>query len=118
MAGRVKMDTVNIEAGKPDVRTACMLVDAHIATARRQGIKILKLIHGYGSSGVGGVLRTKLRKYLQEPKFASTVAYIIPGEVWEIFDAQAQKLLQQFPGVRNDSDLGRCNHGITIVVLK
>jgi hypothetical protein len=118
MAQSAKMNTVNIEAGKPDVQTACMLVDAHIATARRQGIKILKLIHGYGSSGVGGVLRTKLRKYLQEPKFASAVEYIIPGERWEIFDAQAQKLLQKSPEMSKDSDLGRCNHGITIVVLK
>lgn len=114
----MKMNTVNIETGKPDVRTACMLVDAHIATARRQGMNILKIIHGYGSSGVGGVLRTKVRKYLQEPKFAATVAAIIPGERWEIFDADAQKVLQKYPEMGRDSDLGRCNHGITVVVMK
>ncbi len=112
------MNMVNIEAGKPDVRTACMLVDAHIATAKRQGLHVLKIIHGYGSTGVGGVLRTKIRQYLKEPKFASTVTAIIPGEKWEIFDTDAQKLLQKYPEMGKDSDLGRCNHGITLVVMK
>jgi hypothetical protein len=39
------------------------------------------------------------------------------GENWSKSDKLAWKLLQSHPGLKSDSDLGRGNRGITIVVL-
>jgi hypothetical protein len=39
------------------------------------------------------------------------------GENWSKSDDAAWKLLQSHPDLKNDSDLGRRNQGITIVLL-
>ena len=38
-----------------------LLVAAEIQKAKREGVKVLKVIHGYGSSGKGGALCVGLR---------------------------------------------------------
>ena len=57
--------TVNIEKGMPRLENAKVMLQDQINMARRTGIKVLKVIHGYGSSGTGGILRTELRKMLK-----------------------------------------------------
>jgi hypothetical protein len=60
------MKTINLESGKPPVRDALSRLDRELAAAQQHGAKILKLIHGYGSSGVGGDIRIALQKRLRE----------------------------------------------------
>ena len=42
---------------------------------------------------------------------------MIPGERFSIFDEETRQAFQRCPELRQDSDLERCNNGITIVVL-
>ena len=42
----------------PTVYQAEILVKNNLETFRRQGVKAFKIIHGYGSTGKGGALRT------------------------------------------------------------
>jgi len=104
---------LNIESGKPRVEGAKQLLTGQLAMARRSGVKVIKLIHGYGSSGKGGALRTELRKMLQGMHGLAT----IKGEDFGIFDAATRELLGKYPDLRRDSDLNRSNLGITIIVL-
>ena len=46
--------TYNVEAGLPTLDEARRLVIEEIKRAKREGMKVLKVIHGYGSSGQGG----------------------------------------------------------------
>lgn len=62
MTQRVRM--LKIERGMPSVDSARRDLITAIANARRDGVAIIKIIHGYGSSGVGGKLRIALRKSL------------------------------------------------------
>ena len=48
----------------PLVRQALEQLERELATARRQKQSLLKLIHGYGSSGVGGEIRIAVQKHL------------------------------------------------------
>ena len=48
--------TFDVEAGLPTLDEAWRLVAAEIKLAKREGGKVLKVIHGYGSSGKGGAL--------------------------------------------------------------
>ena len=48
--------TFNVEAGLPTLDEARRLVIAEIKQAQRDGARVLKVIHGYGSSGKGGAL--------------------------------------------------------------
>ncbi len=88
-----------------------------IITARKQGIKVLKVIHGYGSSGVGGRLKKGVLEYLAAKKQEGFIRDFIPGDSWDIFNSTARDIIVRYAELRNDRDLGSCNPGITIVLL-
>ena len=79
---------------------------------------LLKLIHGYGSSGKGGRIRTASRRYLEEAAVQGRIAAYLPGEQFSIFDETTRRALQQYPRLRQDRDLDRENRGITFVFLR
>jgi DNA-nicking Smr family endonuclease len=112
-----RMKIVNLEVGMPTVEQARLRMQYELQAARKSGYKAVKLIHGYGSSGAGGVLRTELQKDLRQATADGTVQTFIAGEDWRISDASTWKLLKQFPEWKKDFDLGRTNQGISIVVL-
>jgi len=108
---------VNLEDGMPRVEQARLRMQRELALARSQGIVAVKLIHGYGSSGTGGTLRDELQKELRVASSASSITCFIAGEKWTISDETTWSLLKKFPEWKKDSDLGRGNKGISIVVL-
>ncbi len=101
----------------PTVHQARLRLEHELATARKQGYTAVKLIHGYGSSGAGGVLRTELQKDLRKAEREGAVHAAIAGEEWRISEEKCWDLLKQYPEWKQDSDLGRNNRGISIVVL-
>jgi hypothetical protein len=101
----------------PVVREALERLERELASARPEGGSLLKLIHGYGSSGVGGEIRIAVQKRLREAVEGGLVRDCIFGENWSTSDQATWRLLQQRPELKNDPDLGRRNLGITVVVL-
>ena len=55
---------INLERGRPYVETALKRMHAELEQARISGVKIVTLIHGYGSSGKGGKIRVACRASL------------------------------------------------------
>lgn len=108
---------VNLEEGKPTVERARLRMEHELHEARRAGSKAVKLVHGYGSSGAGGALRIELQKALRQAAQNGTIRAFIAGEDWRVSDETTWELLQRFPEWKQDSDLGRNNRGISIVVL-
>jgi hypothetical protein len=97
----VSIKTVNLKSDMPQVHEAMQRLERELALARQGNAKLLKLIHGYGSTGAGGDIR---------------IACIF-GESWSKSDEVSWKLLQSHPELKGDSDLGCHNLGITIVLL-
>ena len=110
--------TVNIEAGLPTLDEARRQAVEEIRRAKREGVRVLKVIHGYGSSGKGGTLNHGLRKSFALRKKENVIKDFIPGESFDIFNATVLALLEAVPALRGDPDLGQANLGITIVWLK
>ena len=110
--------TINIEAGLPTLDEARRLVIEEIRKARRDGVRVLKVIHGYGSSGKGGKLCHGLRKSFRLRKQEGVIKDFIPGEDFSIFNATALSLLEAAPELSRDPDLNATNEGVTIVWLK
>ncbi|MGZ8266684.1 MAG: hypothetical protein ACXWUU_04410 [Burkholderiales bacterium] len=108
----------NIKADMPSVGGAKRRLIARIAEAQRSGTAVLKVIHGYGSSGVGGKLRVALRKTLERLASEGRLRRIVHGENWDIFDETTQGLLGDYAELSGDEDLGQHNAGITIVELR
>ena len=110
--------TLNIENGRPSLDDARRTVIDEIRKARREGVRVLKIIHGYGSSGKGGALNHGLRKSFALRKKEKVIKDFIPGESFDIFNATVLTLLEAVPALRGDPDLGTTNLGITILWLK
>jgi hypothetical protein len=113
----VLIKTVNLKTDMPRVHEALQRLDAELALARQQRCTVLKLIHGYGSTGAGGDIRIAVQKRLYEMAQNGQIRACIYGESWSKSNEEAWKLLQEHPDLKNDSDVGRANRGITIVLL-
>ena len=109
--------TVNLKADMPQVHEALQHLNREIAIARQEGHKLLKLIHGYGSTGAGGDIRIAAQKRLHEMARSGEIHGSIFGEAWSKSDDKSWSLLQAQPELKSDPDLGRRNRGITIVLL-
>ncbi len=111
------MKLVNLEQGRPTVPLALSLLGDALKIARRERTVALKIIHGYGSSGTGGAIRTAAQAELARQAAAGQVRAFIPGEEWRVSDERSWALLQRCPELKQDHDLGRGNKGISVVVL-
>ncbi len=111
------MKTVNLKSDMPQVHEALQRLDRELALARQEKTNFMKLIHGYGSSGAGGDIRIAVQKRLLKMMQDGQIRACIFGENWSKSDDTAWKLLQSHPELKSDSDLGRRNRGITIVLL-
>jgi len=109
--------TVNLEAGMPLVREALAQLNRELTLARQQRCPFLKFIHGYGSTGAGGDIRLAIQKRLRELREQGAIRFCIFGEDWSASDAQTWSLLKSQPTLKADSDLGKRNVGITIVII-
>jgi hypothetical protein len=107
----------NLEDGMPSVPQARARLANELRAARASGVGLLKIIHGYGSSGVGGDLRIALQATLRQMQERGEIRVCIFGENWRKSDAQTWDLLKRYPALKEDRDLGRNNRGITIIVL-
>ncbi len=109
--------TVIVKEGMPSVEQARARLQTELRTARQSGVKVLKLIHGYGSGGVGGDLRIALQSTLRQMAQQHEIFDCIYGENWRTSDERTWGLLKRMPELKNDSDLGKGNKGMTIVIL-
>ena len=101
----------------PSVSQALLRLDREINLARQQGLGLLKIVHGYGSSGVGGEIRIAVQGRLSELAGAGQIRTAIYGEDWSTSDEPTWEILKRNPELRKDPDLGRKNYGVTILVL-
>jgi hypothetical protein len=108
---------INLEEGFPTRDQACQKLEAALARARKDGVAVLKVIHGYGSTGAGGVLRFAIRGFLRQRKERGEIAAFVNGESFSSFEERSKALLAKAPELVLDGDLGRANKGITLVLL-
>jgi hypothetical protein len=110
--------TVNVEADLPSLDEARRQVIEEIRRAKQDRIRVLKVIHGWGSSGKGGKLCHGLRKSFALRKKEGVIKDFIPGEEFSIFNQVVLAMLDAAPGLRGDPDLNSTNEGVTLIWLK
>jgi hypothetical protein len=109
--------TVNLKTGLPVAAVALTRMTEVIAEAARQGVAVLTLIHGYGSSGKGGVIREECRRALAYLQDKGVVREVIAGEDFHRKTGPVKALLRRYPQLAGDRNLNRGNRGVTLVVL-
>lgn len=108
---------LNLELGYPTADEAVRRLAAELNACRSMHTPFIKIIHGYGSSGRGGRIRTACRKYLQQAVADGTISAVITGECFSIFDETTRRCLTAYPLLRQDRDLDVENCGVTFVFL-
>ncbi|MCI5178643.1 MAG: hypothetical protein D3911_04835 [Candidatus Electrothrix sp. AW3_4] len=108
---------INLKQGMPTVEQALGRFERRLEQAQQERCRVLTLIHGYGSSGRGGVIREEIREKLQYLKYRKEINDVITGEHFSVSNGPGRNLLRRFPFLRQHRDLNKGNRGITLVVL-
>ena len=112
-----KIHEVNLEQGYPTVDTAIKYLEHGLTRAKSYGYAVIKLIHGYGSGGSGGKIKTAVQRELSKYKGAGKIREFTAGENFSAFDSATQRIIAAYPDITRDSDYSKTNHGITIVLM-
>lgn len=91
------------------------LFDAMMKVKNSPTLRVLKIIHGHGSTGKGGSTKDIVRNWLFRNR--GKLRAIIDGENYGMFDVDVQDMRSE-AGLFSDSDLGAANPGITVVWVK
>ncbi|PIE57924.1 MAG: hypothetical protein CSA33_05515 [Desulfobulbus propionicus] len=109
--------TINLEKGMPQVRQALERLRSELDSCRRQRVRVVTLIHGYGSSGKGGQIRKEVRRYLEYLLHQGEISAFVPGEQFHGHGGRGKQLLHRFPLLTQHRDYKKNNPGITLVVI-
>ncbi len=109
---------VNIEFGRPILADALSKLERELERANSKGITVLTVIHGYGSSGKGGIIRQECRKTLEYLESKGKIKTFIIGEKFSKKDGHTKMLLRRFPSLASNENLNKGNRGVTLVVVK
>jgi hypothetical protein len=108
---------INLEEGMPTADKAIRRLTFELNRSVTLGTSVVKIIHGYGSSGTGGRIRTEARDYLSRLKKRGDIQDYIPGEEFSIFCESTRNAFSVCDSLRKDRDLERHNNGVTFIVL-
>lgn len=106
---------LNIKSDMPTVDEAMNYLKSSISGLKSTGCKCILIVHGYGSSGKGGAIRTKTRQWLKAQERNGKLKKVIFGEDFDIFNFDALELKSHY---RELEELTRvCNHGVTVIEI-
>ena len=91
------------------------IIDLEIEQAKKEGVEVIKIIHGYGSHGVGGDMLKETRLHLSYLKRSRVIKNFFVGGQWNLFNGEVTDLLKRCKSVAGDIDLNSGNPGITVV---
>jgi len=109
---------VTIKEGLPTLEEAKRRLLLEIRKSQGEGVSVLKIIHGYGSGGRGGVLRTGLRKVFAEYRDNGEILGFSTGEEFSIFHPVSLEMITSAPELRKDPDLERSNPGVSFLWIQ
>lgn len=114
---RNRVATVNLEAGLPSVEAGLHRLQSELSSARLRGVDVLRVIHGWGSSGRGGRFRDACRAFLERERQAGRVKAVIPGDDYSRLAVAARDLMSRYASLRATERSDARNPGITFVEL-
>lgn len=114
-AGGPPVRNIDIEAGLPTVEEALRRLEAQLARARADGVAVVRVIHGWGSTGGGGRIRTAARAWLRRQHDARRIRVLLLGDHYTHTTPECRDFLLRHPALRTTERSDRENPGITFV---
>ena len=104
---------INIKENMPTVGEAMNVLRKYVEGCKRG--KCVVIVHGYGSTGKGGAIRTKAREWLEAQQRSGRIKTVIKGEDISIFNFDALDLKKKHRELEEYFKV--CNHGITVIEI-
>lgn len=114
---RREVTEVLLKEGSPTVREAVSRLERELVKARKKGFRVVKLIHGYGSSGEGGAIKVALADALKAMEEKGEIRRYITGEDHFKYAGKRNYLLNKYPELRETWNSDRGNPGITFIEI-
>lgn len=109
--------TVNIKEDNPNADYAMFLLDEEIKYSKAVGNRVIIVIHGYGSHGAGGVIKSTLHSYLPYLKRTHIITDYVKGEEWGEYNPTRIKICKICPEAILNEHLYTLNSGVTVVLV-
>lgn len=110
-----KVAEVNLEQNMPTVDVAVQRLKNALTSCKGQGYKAAIIVHGYGSTGVGGSIKTAVQRCLGESSMRGIVRNYAGGEQWL---NRKRELLAVCRDLENYERRVANNPGVTVVILR
>lgn len=108
--------TVDVEAGLPSVDEALRRLEAQLERARADGVRLVRVVHGWGSStGGGGKIRAASRQWLLNRLDRGLVRSVLFGDHFSHASPEGRDLLRRHPLLASSERTDRHNPGISFV---
>ena len=114
----MKIKELNIKQDMPpaDVAVANLEIEIEALTGSEYGL--IKVIHGYGSHGKGGEIKSLLHDRLKTLKKSGKILDFVAGEKFGDAVIEQFDIVKNFPELLLSPDVRCYNSGITLVFLK
>lgn len=108
---------INVKEGMPVVSAALRRLEAELQGCRTRGHRVVRVVHGWGSSGQGGSIGRAVRRHLAALRGRGLVSAFVAGEDYSETSAAGRGMLERHAALRRSLPADRLNRGITLVEL-
>lgn len=105
--------TINLKCGLPTVEEAMARLDRELIAAAAASAQIIRIIHGWGSTGKGGAIRDEVRRTLKVRQRQHGFGAVVHGEDFSERSPADRQLITQLPQLRDD----RSNFGNPCIMM-
>ena len=112
------MKVINIKEHMPNSDYAIHLLDEAIHDNKLMDEKVIIVVHGYGSHGVGGVIKSSVMQHFQKLRKEGKIIDFVQGEHWGDSNELKNQLCVLYPELILSSQLYNQNSGVTVVWLQ
>ncbi len=112
-----KIANVDLEKGMPAVVEAVARMKSELISLKKEGVKLVRLIHGWGSSGRGGKIKTAIKKHLGILKRKKMISSFTYGDEYSENTIRGRDLMSKYPELKHSLKSDTNNPGITIVEI-
>lgn len=113
----MQLITIDIKSDRQTVREAIAQFLIEVESYKKGGYKVMKVIHGYGSHGVGGAIRNEFLKKCRDLKNTGKIEDYVSGDQWQVNNVVRKMAINYCPDLIADKELHFVNPGCTIVIL-
>ena len=113
----MQLITIDIKSDRQTVSEAIAQFLVEVDSFKKGGFKVMKVIHGYGSHGVGGAIRTAFLNKCEDLKRRGKIEDYVCCDNWTPKNTVRKIAINYCADLLADRDLYMLNPGCSIVIM-